>query len=95
MTPVLRGACDVVPLILIVATTPGSGKSYMADLASAIVRAQRCPVITAARGEEAEKRLGALILESVQIISIDVRPYRQLWAVVARGARAADLARRS
>jgi hypothetical protein len=71
MTPVLRGACDVVPLILIVATTPGSGKSYMADLASAIVRAQRCPVITAARGEEAEKRLGALILESVQIISID------------------------
>jgi putative DNA primase/helicase len=68
---VLRGACDVVPLILVVATTPGSGKSYMADLASAIVRAQRCPVITAARGEEAEKRLGALILESVQIISID------------------------
>jgi putative DNA primase/helicase len=71
MTPVLRGACDVVPLILVVATTPGSGKSYMADLASTLVRAQKCPVITAARGEEAEKRLGALILESVQIISVD------------------------
>jgi putative DNA primase/helicase len=71
MTPVLRGACDVTPLLLILATTPGSGKSYLADIASTIVRAQKCPVITAARGEEAEKRLGALILEGVQIISVD------------------------
>ena len=71
MTPVLRGACDVTPLLLILATTPGSGKSYLADIASTIVRAQKCPVITAARGEEAEKRLGALILEGVQIISLD------------------------
>jgi putative DNA primase/helicase len=71
MTPVLRGGCDVTPLLLIVAPTPGSGKSYLADIASTIVRAQKCPVITAARGEEAEKRLGALILEGVQIISLD------------------------
>ena len=71
MTPVLRGACDVTPLLLILATTPGSGKSYLADIASTIDRAQKCPVITAARGEEAEKRLGALILEGVQIISLD------------------------
>ena len=71
MTPVLRGACDVTPLLLILATTPGSGKSYLADIASTIVRAQKCPVITAARGEEAKKRLGALILEGVQIISLD------------------------
>jgi putative DNA primase/helicase len=71
MTPILRGACDVTPLLLIIATTPGSGKSYLADIASTIVRAQKCPVITAARGEETEKRLGALILEGVQIISLD------------------------
>jgi len=71
MTPVLRGACDVTPLLLVIATTPGSGKSYLADIASTIVRAQKCPVITAARGEEAEKRFGALILEGVQIISLD------------------------
>ena len=71
MTPVLRGACDVTPLLLILATTPGSGKSYLADIASTIVRAQKCPVITAAHGEETEKRLGALILEGVQIISLD------------------------
>jgi hypothetical protein len=71
MTPVLRGACDVTPLLLILATTPGSGKSYLADVASTIVRAQKCPVITAGHGEETEKRLGALILEGVQIISLD------------------------
>ena len=71
MTPVLRGACDVTPLLLILATTPGSGKSYLADIASTIVRAQKCPVITAGHGEETEKRLGALILEGVQIVSLD------------------------
>ena len=71
MSPVLRGAYDVTPLLLILATTPGSGKSYLADIASTIVRAQKCPVITAGHGEETEKRLGALILEGVQIVSLD------------------------
>jgi hypothetical protein len=72
MTPVLRGACDVVPLMLVLAPTAGSGKSYLADLANTIVRAQRCPVITAARNvEEMEKRLGAIVLEGTQIVSLD------------------------
>jgi putative DNA primase/helicase len=71
MTPVLRGGCDVTPLHLIRASTPGSGKSYLGDIASTIVRAQRCPVVTAAHEEEMEKRLGALGLEGVPIVSLD------------------------
>ena len=72
MTPVLRGGCDVTPLHLIRATTPGSGKSYLADIASTIVRAQKCPVVTVAESEEEmEKRLGALVLEGVPVISLD------------------------
>jgi putative DNA primase/helicase len=72
MTPVLRGACDVVPLIVILAHTASSGKSFLADLASAIVRGQKCPVITAAESqEEMEKRLGAIILEGAQTVSLD------------------------
>jgi putative DNA primase/helicase len=72
MTPVLRGACDVAPMILILAHTASSGKSFLADITNTIVRGQKCPVITAAESvEEMEKRLGALILEGVQIISLD------------------------
>ena len=72
MTPVLRGSCDVVPLIAILAHTASSGKSFLADLANTIVRAQKCPVITAPESqEEMEKRLGAIVLEGAQIVSLD------------------------
>jgi putative DNA primase/helicase len=54
------------------APTPGSGKSYLVDLASAIATGQRCPVIAAGRDEaETEKRLGAALLAGYPIISID------------------------
>jgi putative DNA primase/helicase len=72
LTAVLRGAFDVVPMNLLRAPDVGSGKSYLADLISTIARGQICPVITNATSiEEAEKRLGALVLEGVPMISLD------------------------
>ncbi|MDP4026796.1 bifunctional DNA primase/polymerase [Methylobacterium sp. NEAU 140] len=72
MTPVVRGALPTAPLHAIRASTPGTGKSYLVDLASTIATGRRCPVIAAGRTEEeTEKRLGALLREGVPIISID------------------------
>jgi putative DNA primase/helicase len=72
LTAVLRGAFDVVPMNLWRAPDVGSGKSFLSDLISTIARGQICPVITNAKSvEEMEKRLGALVLEGVPMISLD------------------------
>ena len=72
ITPIVRGAMPVAPLHAMRAPSPGSGKSYLVDLASAIATGQRCPVIAAGRsGEETEKRLGAAMLAGYPLISID------------------------
>ena len=72
MTPIARGAFKVVPMHVIRAPSPGSGKSYLLDTASAIATGQPCPVIAAGRTEEeTEKRLGAALLTGQSIISID------------------------
>jgi putative DNA primase/helicase len=72
MTPVLRGAMQVAPLHVITAPTPGSGKSYIIDLASVVASGERAPAIAAGRDEaETEKRLGAEMIEGQAIISID------------------------
>ena len=72
LTTVLRGAFDVVPMSLWLAHDVGSGKSFLADLVSTIARGQICPVITNVKSiEEMEKRLGALVLEGVPMISLD------------------------
>lgn len=72
ITPVVRGALSVVPLHVMRAPAPGSGKSYLVDLSSAIATGQRCPVITAGKTEEEqEKRLGAALLSGQAIVSID------------------------
>lgn len=72
LTAVLRGGFDVTPMFLFRAHDVGSGKSFLCDLISAIARGRPCPVITnAASVEEMEKRLGALVLSGVQMISLD------------------------
>ena len=72
MTPVLRGAFPVAPMHVFRASTAGSGKSYMADLAAALATGRPCPVVSAARDEsEYEKRLVGLLLGGYQIISLD------------------------
>jgi hypothetical protein len=71
-TTVLRGAFDIAPMVLFLAHVAGTGKSYLVDLISTIVRGRPCPVIAASRNEEEmEKRLGALLIESAPIISLD------------------------
>ena len=72
ITPVVRGAMPVVPMHAITATTAGSGKSYIVDLASAISGGERAPVISiGAKGEETEKRLHAAVLEGHPMIAVD------------------------
>lgn len=72
ITPVVRGAMPVAPLHAMRAPTPGSGKSFLVDIASAIATGQRCPVIAAGRTEEEnEKRLGAALLAGQPLVSID------------------------
>lgn len=72
MTPVVRGAMMVAPMHAITATAPGSGKSYIVDLVSAISAGERAPVISVGKkDEETEKRLHAAILEGHPLISID------------------------
>nr|WP_321984032.1 hypothetical protein [uncultured Lichenicoccus sp.] len=72
ITPVVRGACTVVPLHAYNATSPGSGKSYIVDLGCAIATGQACPVMSAAPdANETDKRLAGHLLEGFPIISID------------------------
>ncbi len=72
ITPIVRGACSVVPLHAATAPTPGTGKSYLLDIAAGISIGQRCPIIAAGRNEEeTEKRLGAALIQGQSILSID------------------------
>ena len=72
ITPVIRGAMPAAPLHATSAPVAGSGKSYLVDLSSAILTGDRAPVIAAAaKEEETEKRLDAVLLNGQPIISID------------------------
>lgn len=72
MTCVVRGAFPIAPMVLFLAHMAGTGKSYLVDVISTIVRGRPCPVITASRNEEEmEKRIGSLLLESTPLISLD------------------------
>ena len=72
LTPVVRGALSVAPMHATTAPVPGSGKSYIIDLASAVNSGEAAPVLTAGRTEEeTEKRLVAALLSGQTIISID------------------------
>lgn len=72
ITPVVRGSLPAAPMHIIKAPTPGSGKSFLLDVASAIAIGRPCPVMAAGRTEEeTEKRLASAILAGQSIISID------------------------
>ena len=73
MTPVLRGALNpAVPLHAAKSPHPGSGKSYLADCASAIATGEICPVIGRAPTEaEMEKRLHTAAMKGQSIIGLD------------------------
>ncbi len=72
ISPPLRGMLPVVPLHAIRASTPGTGKSFLVDLASAISTARPCPVLAAGeKDEETEKRLVGALVAAFPIVSID------------------------
>jgi putative DNA primase/helicase len=72
LTAVLRGAFDFAPMFLIAAPSSASGKSYFANVVANIITGRDCPVFTLNRNsEESEKRIGAMLLSSPAIISLD------------------------
>jgi hypothetical protein len=72
ISPIVRGALGMVPLHAFTAPAPGTGKSYIADVVSAIVSGRICPVATAGKTEEeTEKRLGGLLMQGFPVIAID------------------------
>ena len=73
ITPAIRGALTVAPMHAFRANTAGTGKSYLADVASAIATGRPCPVISAAPGDdvETEKRLVGLLVSGVPLLSLD------------------------
>jgi putative DNA primase/helicase len=72
ITPVVRGMLAHTPIHAFTAPAAGTGKSYLADLASAIVTGFLCPVQAVGRtDEEIEKRLTGSLLRGNQLISLD------------------------
>jgi hypothetical protein len=72
LTALLRGSLPTAPIYLIVADTPGTGKSYLVDVIAMVANGRLCPVITASKShDETEKRLGSVLLDGVSIVSLD------------------------
>ena len=72
ITPVVRAAMTVAPMHLTTAPEAGTGKSYLADVASTIATGDRCPVIALSpNAEESEKRLLGAVVSGVPIIGLD------------------------
>jgi hypothetical protein len=72
LTPVMRGAFPVAPMHLATAPSSGTGKSYLADIASAIATGERCAVMSVSpSAEETEKRLIGAALAGFPIIALD------------------------
>jgi putative DNA primase/helicase len=73
LTPVLRGALgSAAPMHVVAAPQPGSGKSYLQDVASVLATGERCAVTNIAPDPaETEKRLIGAALAGFPIIAID------------------------
>src|SRR5262249_4254462 len=72
LTPLVRGSLPTAPMHLITAHMPGTGKSYLVDTFAVIATGRICPVITAFKSvEETEKRLHAIVLSGIPMISLD------------------------
>ena len=73
LTAVLRGGLvPAVPMHVVTAPQPGTGKSYLLDTAAAIATGERCPVIAVApNADETEKRLVGAALSGFPIIALD------------------------
>jgi len=73
ISAVARNMFDVVPAHGARAPTAGTGKSYLFDVAAAILLGERCPVISLSSDSEGEteKRIVGMALSGHQIIHLD------------------------
>lgn len=72
ITPVVRGAIDgPVPLVIFDGTTPNSGKSLLADIASILVTGRDAPKQPLVDEVEFEKRVTALLMSGVRCVLLD------------------------
>jgi hypothetical protein len=72
MTPVLRVAMDMSPLLAVSAKSPGTGKSFLVDLATTIALGRFCPVMGPGKNEEeTEKRIDTNLISGMPVFSID------------------------
>lgn len=73
LTVIARGMIDVAPAHGARAPSPGTGKSYLSDVAAAIALGQRCPVISVSADNdgETEKRIITMAMSGEPIISLD------------------------
>ncbi len=72
LTACARPAFPHAPLHAFTAPTAGTGKSKLVDIASVLAKGHECRVTAMGRtGEELEKRLGSLMIEGDNFITID------------------------
>lgn len=72
LTAIVRPSLPTAPLFAITAPTPGTGKSYLADLASVLATGEKAAVVGASCDEdELEKRLGASLMAGDRVLSLD------------------------
>jgi hypothetical protein len=72
LTALLRGSLPTAPIVLVTASAPGTGKSYLVDVIAEVATGRLCSVITTSRStEETEKRLGSVLLSGSAMVSLD------------------------
>jgi hypothetical protein len=71
LSAVGRGAFKTCPLHGFSAAEAGSGKSYFCDLVATFITGRWCPVIATGSADEMDKRLDAMLLAALPIVSID------------------------
>lgn len=72
LTAVVRPSLPTAPLFGITAPTPGTGKSYLADLASALATGSKAAVVAAdCDEEELDKRIGASLMAGDRVLNLD------------------------
>jgi putative DNA primase/helicase len=72
MTAVIRATLPTAPMFAITAPTPGTGKSYLADLAAVLATGRKAAVVGASCDEEElEKRLGSSLMAGDAVLNLD------------------------
>lgn len=72
ITAIVRPSLPTAPMFAITAPTPGTGKSYFADLAAILATGRKAAVVGASCDEdELEKRLGSSLMAGDAVLNLD------------------------